>query len=334
MTVYQWGVINHHSRINKLAKDMFESHISIYGCVMVAIVGIIFGSFGVFLFFIDDVQLRIVGPVAMATMTLLLSGGVLYYGRATLGIMGKIKRSRRLMSVTAFVHIFSVCLAAQAIVYLIAASISLEESVTLTALTAFYLADILMVMLQLDYISGLHATTFFVSISFSVLDSVKSSTNGSHSTRATKSSRNNTAGTAGSSGARGSMMMLPRGGGKGHRKGPSQHSQHLSLSGQHNSKKHRREPWSTGGSQENILIPPSPTAREIKSIKEHPRASTTRSKTCDSDTNLSQVMSSESPLLHFSGAATGVAPPPPPLRTKSKYNSLTLSSDINNSPVD
>mmetsp|Transcript_11687 Transcript_11687/g.23498 ORF Transcript_11687/g.23498 Transcript_11687/m.23498 type:complete len:903 (+) Transcript_11687:88-2796(+) len=177
ITVYQWAVINHHSRVNKLAKKMFDRFIYVVVAIMMALVACIWTSFAIFLYFIDRPE-RTVGPVMMCFISTVVAVSIFIVGRQTLKLIDTLHQSmaqRKVTHITFFVFTLGSLLLLQALIWIIASAAPVDEGGFLSIMVVFYLADIFMVLLQIDFILGMRVIKSVLGLRSSIFTAISGS---------------------------------------------------------------------------------------------------------------------------------------------------------------
>jgi len=157
MTVYQWAMINHHSRINKLVKDMFKRNFWKFQVTMVLLFLVILASWALFLFLLNT-PAQFIGPAVMTAVTFCFFVGLTVTGNETLTIMRDIKKranSKDLTSVTICVKLFGFFLLFQSLAWLTASVFETGRQALVVAMLAYYVADLALVVLQVDLLGGM-----------------------------------------------------------------------------------------------------------------------------------------------------------------------------------
>mmetsp|Transcript_18009 Transcript_18009/g.34134 ORF Transcript_18009/g.34134 Transcript_18009/m.34134 type:complete len:649 (-) Transcript_18009:285-2231(-) len=176
MTIYQCSVVNFQEKSNNLELNVFKKHMWMFYCTMGVVSCVIWTSGAIFLFYIND-PVRIIGPISLATVAIGTAGCTLYAGSGTINVIRTVQSNssatnsnklnlrlrqpnkeahgRQLCRIVAFISILSIGLVLQSIIWVIAGTLSLSMVAFLTAMVAFYVADLLMLMTQLDYVRGM-----------------------------------------------------------------------------------------------------------------------------------------------------------------------------------
>jgi len=221
MSLYQWGAINHHTRANKLASDMFKKNIMIFWIASGAIVIFIFVAFALYLFLLGN-PAQITGPIILTLLTAMMAAAVFFVGRETMKLMDTLKGKKgakaagkkRSVLLSYYVNIITICLLIQSIVWIVTASVSLSEEVFLTGFVAFYVCDLIILFTQMDLILGFHglkkvsswASSAMSFRSISSRSNVDTSSLGNTDSKATSSQKN----FRGSNSSRPLMARKPR----------------------------------------------------------------------------------------------------------------------------
>jgi len=148
-------------------------------------------SFGLFLFYSND-PISILGPVVMFLITLGFAFGVSLLGRETLSIMSRLKKKvsrEKRDAIVIHIHFLTAFLVTQSLIWIIASVSQLDEASFLTAMVAFYLADMLMVFIQVDFIRGFKVVPSLVKVTSIIFKSSSSRSDGTDS-GGSKSGRN------------------------------------------------------------------------------------------------------------------------------------------------
>eukprot|EP00466_Bigelowiella_natans_P000782 jgi/Bigna1/74465/fgenesh1_pg.29_\ len=197
ITLYQWKMINSCIQTNQLKINMFSKNYWTVCLVMSLVVATIWTSFA-FYFYVRNSTTRLIGPLALAVVTFLFASGVIWVGKGTLRLLSMVrsrnnKRDLELLewnrTVGIFIYILSLLLVLQSAMLVVFLVLKTTVEGTFVGLMAFYLADVIMIILQIDFLRGLRWLSFLSNISSSLL----------HSTTA-RSSKHTSA--AASSGAR------------------------------------------------------------------------------------------------------------------------------------
>jgi len=156
MTIYQWASINHHSRLGKLSKDMFTKYLWLFCLMTATIFSLIWISFFLFLYYMDT-EAAIAGPAILAFMTFSFATLLTFVGRQTIGVMKSIKSAKgdnRVKRVLEYIRVLTLGLMLESVALVIASAFSLDSSQLLSALAAYYFADLFIVATQLDFMLG------------------------------------------------------------------------------------------------------------------------------------------------------------------------------------
>eukprot|EP00466_Bigelowiella_natans_P008856 jgi/Bigna1/77535/fgenesh1_pg.48_\ len=183
ISLYQWRVISINILQNRLVKNMFTERPWAVYAIMAVIVSVIWTSFALF-FYLQDSSLRILGPLTLALITTSIAAAILWLGRRTLQVIRSSSNSEKVAErgaiLATYVLIITSLLIIQSIVLLLTVSIAVGDDGILYGLLLFYIADICMLILQVDFLRGLSGIRLLCTLKTLVT-----------TTRSTKSSKTN-----------------------------------------------------------------------------------------------------------------------------------------------
>jgi len=159
ISLYQWGTIVHNTRLGRLVKDMFAGRSWIPATAYLIIFSSIWVSFGIFVFY-KDTQADVIGPAMLFSVTALFSVLSIYLGYGIVDVMSTVKNVShcRVKDVSMYVTSLGTMLTIQALVLLVSLLATARgESKTKIArvMLAYYTTDVLLEILQIDFINKL-----------------------------------------------------------------------------------------------------------------------------------------------------------------------------------
>ncbi|GAB5370525.1 hypothetical protein AAMO2058_001500600 [Amorphochlora amoebiformis] len=206
--IYQWAVIHHHSKINSLVHDLFSKHLmKLYILVAFSILTI-WASFALFLYLPSSLY---AGPVLMFALTFIFALIIMALGRATVRMMERIrsrknkrKSSKRVRSLSVYVYTLGLLILAQAVTWLAAALIEggedgLEDEGLLVLFILYYVADIVVAVFQVDFLSEFACLTRTVKMVSIFTSTSKRSTSAEYSGNADSKEKTHKRGSTGPS---------------------------------------------------------------------------------------------------------------------------------------
>jgi len=185
--LYQWSIICRNAEKNRLVNDMFAGRPWAVYLIMFIIVLIIFGTFGVF-FYLQDTRYAILGPLVLASVTIAFSVAVRTVGQKTLNLMrtvGGRNGEQKSAIVGTYIYVLSFLLSLQSVTLVVAAMIEFENGLLLYGLLLFYVADLLMLTLQIDFLRGLKLIRMLCVLRGVIASSVWTTKNSNSSNKST-----------------------------------------------------------------------------------------------------------------------------------------------------
>ncbi|GAB5358131.1 hypothetical protein AAMO2058_000432400 [Amorphochlora amoebiformis] len=197
-TVYQWAVVYYSSTVKALIINVFERYIYILALMFISVVLAVWSSFAIF-FFLPE--FAIIGPIVLASISLIFGIAIPLGGKLTSDLLRKVKgesgstgvNSRREECFLAiFVITLASCLLLQSIAWVISLGLSLKEDQFFSAMIVYYTCDILIITIQLDFLHEMKGTLWIASILWLktlTISSERSSKSGSSKLASTRPSR-------------------------------------------------------------------------------------------------------------------------------------------------